>query len=89
MSDPVKTPSPKPELTRIPVAHIYFVNPFDFPHAQESNITCKPEIDKANRCYVAFYIPAWHQFEVTSAAAGEVQAVRMIPMEQIKSWVKA
>lgn len=84
------------KLTRIPVAHLYYADTIDHSagwESQMSNSACfrpgkVPE--GTNRYFVADFIPAWQQFEVSAVRGpGAVPVTEYLPVAHIRRWKRA
>ena len=86
MTPPKKKPA-DPNL--VPVRHVCFGTPVDFPGEQESSILCEPEPTEHGKSYTCVYVKDLGCFDITLYRAGKFAAVRLIPREQVKRWERA
>ncbi len=81
--------SPGMDFNRAAIKHLFFVDAFDLPGTQVSNVECVNEILKVGRSYVCTLVKDESAFELVCGNAGVVQLTAMIPMARVKSYRKA
>lgn len=92
-----KPAAPQPKsgdgLTRIRIKHLYFHDAFDLAYgsssSQISNVSGGPQAE--NRAYYDLeFIPAWQHIEIVACSAdGAFVSSQMVPIHQVKRWVRA
>ncbi len=79
----------KPQLTRIPVRHLYFVDSLDIQGASQiSNLRCYPEPAQQPNYWTADYLPAWNAFEIIWHRRDVPDDVRVMPVAHVRTWTK-
>ncbi len=80
------------KLTRIPVKHIYFAETIDHSggwESQISNAACfRPgQAGTLQRYFVADFIPAWQQFEVSVVRGQDSEPItELLPAAHVRRW---
>lgn len=90
MTETTTPPKKKPvDANLIPVRHVHFTTPIDFPGEQESNIRCLTEPLEHGKSYTGVYVKDLGCFDVTLYRQGAMVVSMLIPREQIKRWERA
>ncbi len=74
-------------MSRIAVRHLYFLDNTDIQGASQiSNLRCYPDPPQQPNWWSCVFFPDLQQFEITWHRTGVPDSVRMMPVNNIRTW---